>query len=71
MIAERGDRVRVRVYGGDVVERIVWNMTETGVAITTEEEYRHAIQFDLEPPIVGFRWEFVVANGVIPDDPAL
>ena len=66
-MAKRGDHVRVKVYGGDVVERIAWEETETGLAICTEEAYRLAVAHDIEPNTVGFRWEFVVAQEV-PDD---
>ncbi len=68
-MARRGDHVLVRVHGGDVVERIVWEETRSGLAICTEAMYREAMALNLEPPTVGFRWEFVVPEEA-PDDPA-
>ncbi len=57
----RGDVVRVEVYGGDFVWRRVWDKAEVGdaVFITTEERYQEALANDEEPPVVGFRWEYV------------
>ena len=58
---KRGDLVRVEVHGGDLVWRRVWDKAEVGdaVLITKEESYQEAIASGFEPPMVGFRWQYV------------
>ena len=56
----RGDRIRVRVYGGDTVVRRIWRVTATGVAICTDERYAESLHTGQEPLTVGFRCEYIV-----------
>ena len=56
----RGDRVLVRVYGGDTVRRRIWRVTDFGVAICTDARYEEAVRTGEEPLTVGFRREYIV-----------
>ena len=56
----RGDRVRVVVYGGDTVWRRIWAVTDFGAAICTDDRYEEAVRIGEEPLTVGFRREYIV-----------
>jgi len=51
---ERGDLVKVRVYGGDVVVRRVWEDVGPGVLLCTDKAYERAAATGQEPVCVGF-----------------
>ena len=54
----RGEVVLVTVFGGDKVERRVWEPLDErwgGAAVCTEERYWDAIESGIEPLIVGFK----------------
>jgi hypothetical protein len=55
----RGDRVQVILAGGQGVVRRIWQMTNSGALITTEESYLEAERTGQEPPTLGFRREFI------------
>ncbi len=59
----RGDIVLVTLYGGDKVERRVWEPTEFGATICRLEAYEEALRSGEEPVSVGFRREFI--EGVV------
>lgn len=51
---KRGEIVRVRLYGGEIVLRRVWEDAGSGLLLCTEEAYRHALETGEEPICVGF-----------------
>lgn len=55
----RGDRVEVMLAGGDKAERRVWEEREGGVLICTAKGYEEAERTGREPPVIGFRREYV------------
>ncbi len=50
----RGTVITVRAYGGEILQRRVWDDADQGVMICSEEEYRHAIMTKEEPLCSGF-----------------
>lgn len=54
-----GDRVKVRAYGGEVLERRVVGVNKRVVYVSSEEEYQAALQEGREPNGVGFLKEAV------------
>jgi len=58
-VVNKGDRIRVTLAGGEQVERLVWDATELGVLVCTQEGFHDAEQSGREPPVVGFRREYV------------
>ena len=55
-----GDVVKIRVFGGDVVERVVIEERETVVVACKPDEYRQAAQEGRKPQGVGFPLEDVL-----------
>jgi hypothetical protein len=55
-----GDKVRVRAYGGVVLERRAVRADERMVYVTTEQEYRAALREGRKPDAVGFFKEALV-----------
>jgi hypothetical protein len=57
---KRGERVLIKAYGGKELERIVWEDVGKGLLLTTEREYRQAVQDGTEPISVGFPKDDVI-----------
>jgi hypothetical protein len=54
-----GQRVRVQVYGGEIVERVIHQIIENIIFVTTENEYEQS-QAEGRPVMsVGYRIEDV------------
>ncbi len=51
---QTGDKVKVRAYGGVVLERRAVGSDERMVYVTTEEDYHEAIRDRRKPDAVGF-----------------
>jgi hypothetical protein len=51
---ERGKRVLVRAFGGQQLERVVWEDVGRGLLLTTSAQYEQAIKSNTEPIAVGF-----------------
>lgn len=61
---KRGQKVKVRVYGGAVVERRVAETTDRLIYVTAEEEYQAARREGREPNAVGFPRDAVLQSAV-------
>ncbi len=59
---EIGKRVRLKAYGGEIIERRVVAVEGDTVAVCTEKEYAQAAKEGREPLSVGFRREYVIAQ---------
>lgn len=68
MSYQRGDIVRLRAYGDEIIERRVWHVHERGVVICSEEAYRRATSGGDEPLCVGWPPEDVL--GLVGQSPA-
>lgn len=56
---QRGDVVKVELYGGEVAERRVVEVRNGVVVVTTEEEHRRARAEGRAPVCVGIRMGYV------------
>lgn len=50
----RGKHVLVKAFGGQQLERIVWEDVGRGLLLTTSAQYEQAIRNNTEPIAVGF-----------------
>lgn len=59
----RGTSVSVKLSNGDIVSRIVWDVSEDSVVVCSERQYPFLLtgRMDFGIPI-GFKWKYVV-NG--------
>lgn len=57
---EAGQYVRLRAFGGKVIERRVVRVQRDVIAVCTDAEYHAAQEERREPLTVGFRWEYLV-----------
>lgn len=56
-----GDTVRLKAYGGEIIERRVVAVEGDTVAVCTDQEYAQAAKEGREPLSVGFKREYVVS----------
>jgi hypothetical protein len=55
-----GDRVTLRAYGSQVIERICVSVTSSNVYVCLEEEYLAALAEDRAPGCIGFRFSDII-----------
>lgn len=56
----RGQHVLVKAFGGQQLERIVWEDVGVGLLLTTESQYEKAMTNNIEPIAVGFPKEDLI-----------
>lgn len=59
---KRGQRINVRLFGGKIVERIVWKDVGRGVLLCTAESFEEAERTGTEPVTVGFSKETLIVG---------
>lgn len=62
MKVQSGNSVRLKTYGGQVVERRVMDVRERSVIVTTKEEFERAAREKREPICIGFPLSDVVED---------
>jgi hypothetical protein len=59
---KRGDKVRVRVFGGKIIERIVWDAEESVLYLCSPRSFEALIADDATYQPIGFPRDSVVAG---------
>jgi hypothetical protein len=67
MNAQKGDLVKVKAYGGQMIVRRVVEVRERSVILTTKEEYETAAREKREPICIGFPLSDVVEENQTPN----
>lgn len=62
-----GDIVRVRAYGGEILNRRVVSADAVTVVVCNEVEYQSALQEERKPSGIGFPADDVISVGQDPD----
>lgn len=61
MKLQNGEMIRVRAYGGEVLNRRLIEVREQMAVVTTDEEYKAAAREKREPICIGFPLADVIA----------